>query len=83
MRCKLCQRYCQPGTVMQNGELIEEGSAILNPKCFDARLITVATGIDEAMVKSINKRLLANLPDDLDFSASQVCVRDDTAIING
>ncbi len=48
--------------VMQNGELIEEGSVLdifSNPKnALTQDFITVATGIDEAMVKSINKRLL-------------------------
>ena len=65
--------------VMQNGELIEEGSVLdifSNPKnTLTQDFITVATGIDEAMVK--------NLPDDsilahLKYAGSVT----DTAIIN-
>ena len=65
--------------VMQNGELIEEGSVLdifSNPKnALTQDFITVATGIDEAMVK--------NLPDDsilahLKYAGSVT----DTAIMN-
>ena len=50
--------------VMQNGELIEEGSVLdifSNPKNeLTQDFITTATGIDEAMVKSTSNKLLSN-----------------------
>ena len=54
--------------VMQNGELIEEGSVLdifSNPKnALTQDFITVATGIDEAMVKINQQAIVKNLPDD-------------------
>ena len=73
--------------VMQNGELIEEGSVLdifSNPKnALTQDFITVATGIDEAMVKINQQAIVKNLPDDsilahLKYAGSVT----DTAIIN-
>ena len=73
--------------VMQNGELIEEGSVLdifSNPKNgLTQDFITVATGIDEAMVKINQQAIVKNLPDDsilahLKYAGSVT----DTAIIN-
>ena len=73
--------------VMQNGELIEEGSVLdifSNPKnSLTQDFITVATGIDEAMVKINQQAIVKNLPDDsilahLKYAGSVT----DTAIIN-
>ena len=72
---------------MQNGELIEEGSVLdifSNPKnALTQDFITVATGIDEAMVKINQQAIVKNLPDDsmlahLKYAGSVT----DTAIIN-
>ena len=73
--------------VMQNGELIEVGSVLdifSNPKnALTQDFITVATGIDEAMVKINQQAIVKNLPDDsilahLKYAGSVT----DTAIIN-
>jgi len=73
--------------VMQNGELIEEGSVLdifSNPKnTLTQDFITVATGIDEAMVKINQQAIVKNLPEDsilahLKYAGSVT----DTAIIN-
>ena len=73
--------------VMQNGELIEEGSVLdifSNPKnTLTQDFITVATGIDEAMVKINQQAIVKNLPDDsilahLKYAGSVT----DTAIMN-
>ena len=73
--------------VMQNGELIEEGSVLdifSNPKnTLTQDFITVATGIDEAMVKINQQAIVKNLPYDsilahLKYAGSVT----DTAIIN-
>ena len=57
--------------VMQNGELIEEGSVLdifSNPKnTLTQDFITVATGIDEAMVKINQQAIVKNLPEDSIF----------------
>ena len=54
--------------VMQNGELIEEGSVLdifSNPKnALTQDFITVATGIDEAMVKINQQQIVKKLPAD-------------------
>ena len=73
--------------VMQNGELIEEGSVLdifSNPKNeLTQDFITTATGIDEAMVKINQQQIVKKLPADsvlahLKYSGSVT----DTAIIN-
>ena len=73
--------------VMQNGELIEEGSVLdifSNPKNeLTQDFITTATGIDEAMVKINQQQIVKQLPADsvlahLKYSGSVT----DTAIIN-
>ena len=73
--------------VMQNGELIEEGSVLdifSNPKNeLTQDFITTATGIDEAMVKINQQQIVKQLPEDsvlahLKYSGSVT----DTAIIN-
>ena len=74
--------------VMQNGELIEEGSVLdifskSEKNALTQDFITVATGIDEAMVKINQQAIVKNLPDDsvlahLKYAGSVT----DTAIIN-
>ena len=73
--------------VMQNGELIEEGSVLdifSNPKNeLTQDFITTATGIEEAMVKINQQQIVKQLPADsvlahLKYSGSVT----DTAIIN-
>ena len=73
--------------VMQDGQLIEEGSVLdifSDPKNTLTRdFITTATGIDEALVKIYRQNIVANLPEDsrlvhLKYSGSTT----DTAIVN-
>lgn len=73
--------------VMQNGELIEEGSVLeifSNPQNeLTQDFIVTATGIDEAMIKINQQEIVKNLPEDsilahLKYSGSVT----DTAVIN-
>ncbi|MBP2622783.1 methionine ABC transporter ATP-binding protein [Streptococcus oricebi] len=73
--------------VMQDGQLIEEGSVLdifSNPKNdLTQDFITTATGIDEALVKIYRQNIVKNLPEDsilvhLKYSGATT----DTAIVN-
>lgn len=63
---QIVKDICNRVAVMQNGELIEEGSVLdifSHPKqVLTQEFIKTATGIDEALVKIYQQNIVANLP---------------------
>lgn len=63
---QIVKDICNRVAVMQNGQLIEEGSVLsifTNPKeALTQEFISTATGIDEAMEKINQQEVVINLP---------------------